>query len=130
MLEVHPADEGASKGMLVTTSGYGKASHDLANGKPIELLDGANLLYLLREHAGLEARIQAPEDWRDPLAVEFRMRRVAGLRHRCFPEAGVVRRTSPNKRQWHRHGASLRSPASRPRRGHGRLREGADHRCG
>jgi restriction system protein len=59
-------NEGASKGILVTTSGYGKASHDFANGKPIELLDGANLLYLLREHAGLEARIQAPEDWRDP----------------------------------------------------------------
>ena len=59
-------NEGASKGILVTTSGYGKASHDFANGKPIELLDGANLLYLLREHAGLEARIQAPDDWRDP----------------------------------------------------------------
>jgi restriction system protein len=55
-------NEGASKGILVTTSGYGKASHDFANGKPIELLDGANLLYLLREHAGLEA----PDDWRDP----------------------------------------------------------------
>jgi restriction system protein len=59
-------NEGASKGILVTTSGYGKASHDFANGKPIELLDGANLLYLLREHAGIEARIQAPDDWRDP----------------------------------------------------------------
>ena len=62
----HPANEGASKGILVTTSGYGKASHEFANGKPIELLDGANLLYLLREHAGLEARIEAPEDWHDP----------------------------------------------------------------
>ena len=59
-------NEGASKGILVTTSGYGKASHEFANGKPIELLDGANLLYLLREHAGLEARIEAPDDWRDP----------------------------------------------------------------
>jgi stress response protein SCP2 len=36
------------------------------NGKPIEPLDGANLLYLLREHAGLAARIEAPDDWRDP----------------------------------------------------------------
>jgi stress response protein SCP2 len=59
-------NEGASKGILVTTSGYGTASHEFANGKPIELLDGANLLYLLREHAGLEARIEAPDDWRDP----------------------------------------------------------------
>lgn len=59
-------NEGASKGILVTTSGYGKASFDFANGKPIELLDGANLLYLLREHAGVEARIEAPQEWRDP----------------------------------------------------------------
>jgi restriction system protein len=59
-------NEGASKGILVTTSGYGKASFDFATGKPIELLDGANLLYLLREHAGIEARIEAPQDWRDP----------------------------------------------------------------
>jgi restriction system protein len=59
-------NEGASKGILVTTSGYGKASHEFANGKPIELLDGANLLYLLREHADIEARIEAPDDWRDP----------------------------------------------------------------
>jgi restriction system protein len=35
-------NEGASKGILVTTSGYGKASFDFATGKPIELLDGAN----------------------------------------------------------------------------------------
>ena len=59
-------NEGASKGILVTTSGYGRASFDFANGKPIELLDGANLLYLLREHAGIEARIEAPQDWHDP----------------------------------------------------------------
>ena len=59
-------NEGASKGILVTTSGYGAASYEFANGKPIELLDGGNLLYLLAEHAGVEARIEAPESWRDP----------------------------------------------------------------
>ena len=42
-------NEGASKGILVTTSGYGHTSHDFANGKPLELSDGANLLYLLKE---------------------------------------------------------------------------------
>ena len=61
-------NEGASKGILVTTSGYGKASFDFANGKPIELLDGANLIYLLREHAGIDARIEVPQEWRDPVA--------------------------------------------------------------
>jgi len=59
-------NEGASKGILVTTSGYGKASFDFASGKPLELLDGGNLLYLLGEHAGIDARIEVPEDWVDP----------------------------------------------------------------
>ena len=60
-------NEGASKGILVATSGYGKAAFDFANGKPMELLDGGNLLHLLQEHAGIEAKIVMPEDWRDPL---------------------------------------------------------------
>ena len=58
-------NEGASKGILVTTSGYGKASFEFANGKPIELISGSNLLYLLREHAGVEAKIEPPEEWVD-----------------------------------------------------------------
>jgi restriction system protein len=65
-------NEGASKGILVTTSGYGKASFDFAQEKPLELLDGSNLLYLLREHAGVEARIDPPEDWVDPEGAEIR----------------------------------------------------------
>lgn len=58
-------NEGASKGILVTTSGYGKAAFEFADGKPLELLDGNNLLYLLSEHAGVEAKIEPPEDWVD-----------------------------------------------------------------
>lgn len=61
-------NEGASKGILVTTSGYGKASFEFAEGKPLELLSGTHLLYLLAEHAGIEARIEPPEDWVDPTA--------------------------------------------------------------
>jgi restriction system protein len=57
---------GANKGILVTTSGYDAASFEFANGKPLELIDGANLLYLLHEHAGMEAKIEPPEDWVDP----------------------------------------------------------------
>jgi HJR/Mrr/RecB family endonuclease len=60
-------NEGASKGVLVTTSGYGQASFDFARNKPIELIDGANLLYLLETHVGMKARIEPPEDWRDPI---------------------------------------------------------------
>lgn len=64
-------NEGASKGILVTTSGYGSAAFQFAEGKPIELLSGANLLYLLAEHANMEARIVVPEQWRDPLVDEY-----------------------------------------------------------
>jgi len=58
-------NEGASKGILVTTSGYGKAAYDFANGKPLELITGGNLLYLLEEHAGVKAKIVVPDDWID-----------------------------------------------------------------
>jgi len=60
-------NEGATKGILVTTSWYGQASFDFANDKPIELIDGANLLYLLQEHAGVTAKIEPPDTWVDPV---------------------------------------------------------------
>jgi hypothetical protein len=46
------------------------ASFEFAESKPIELLSGANLLYLLAEHAGIEARIIVPEQWHDPTPDE------------------------------------------------------------
>ncbi len=58
-------NEGANRGTLITTSGYGKASNEFAKGKPLELIDGSGLLYLLAEHAGTEARIVVPEAWVD-----------------------------------------------------------------
>ena len=61
-------NEGASKGILVTTSGYGKSSFEFAENKPLELLSGTHLLFLLAQHAGIEARIEPPEDWVDPAA--------------------------------------------------------------
>ena len=60
-------NEGASKGILVTTSGYGKASFEFASGKPLELLEGSELLWLLEQHTGIKARIQVPETWKDPV---------------------------------------------------------------
>lgn len=36
--------------------------------KPIELIDGSNPLCLFGEHAGIEARIMAPGDWKDSAA--------------------------------------------------------------
>ncbi len=59
-------NEGASKGILVTTSGFGKASFDFAKDKPLELLAGSNLLYLLKVHADVDAKIEPPEHWVDP----------------------------------------------------------------
>ena len=59
-------NEGASKGILVTTSGFGKATYEFANGKPIELITGSNLLYLLKEYGDVEAKIEVLPDWVDP----------------------------------------------------------------
>lgn len=53
-------NEGASRGILVTTSGFGGDSYEFAKGKPITLLDGQNLLYLLGKH-GYHARIDISE---------------------------------------------------------------------
>jgi restriction system protein len=53
-------NEGATKGVLVTTSDYGPDSYDFANGKPLVLLSGANLLHMLDKH-GHRARINIQE---------------------------------------------------------------------
>ena len=55
-------NEGANQGILVTTSGFGAAAFNFVNDKPIELIDGGGLLYLLETHAGTRARIIMPED--------------------------------------------------------------------
>ena len=49
-------NEGATKGILVTTSDYGSDSYNFAKGKPITLLNGSNLLSLLEKH-GHHAKI-------------------------------------------------------------------------
>ena len=51
----HDAERGSLERILVTTSGYGKPASS-SQGKPLELISGANLLYLLAEHAQVEAR--------------------------------------------------------------------------
>ncbi len=42
--------EGANKGILVTTANYGPDAYAFAAGKPLTLLNGGNLLYLLETH--------------------------------------------------------------------------------
>jgi restriction system protein len=54
-------NEGASKGIVVTTSGYGPDAYNFANDKPLELIDGGGLLYLL-ESIGRPARIIMPAE--------------------------------------------------------------------
>lgn len=53
-------NEGATKGILVTTSNYGNDAYSFAQGKPLTLMNGANLLYLLEKH-GYKARIDIKE---------------------------------------------------------------------
>lgn len=49
-------NEGASRGILVSTADYGPDAYKFANGKPITLMNGANLLHMLERH-GFEASI-------------------------------------------------------------------------
>ncbi|MEV7050411.1 restriction endonuclease [Streptomyces anulatus] len=53
-------DAGANKGVLVTTSSFGPGSHTFANGKPLELVAGSELVDLLHRH-GLRGRLGSEE---------------------------------------------------------------------
>lgn len=52
--------EGASRGILVTTSGYGADAYAFAQNEPITLLNGAELLGLLEKH-GYKFRVNIVE---------------------------------------------------------------------
>lgn len=53
-------NEGASRGILVTTAYYGRDARAFAKDKPLTLIDGPNLVYLLEEH-GHKVRIDLNE---------------------------------------------------------------------
>jgi restriction system protein len=58
-------NEGAAKGILVTTSGFGRSAYEFARNKPIELVTGSNLLSMLAEYAQVNAKIDFPATWQD-----------------------------------------------------------------
>ena len=53
-------NEGATKGILVTTSEYGNDAYNFVKDKPITLINGGNLLYLLEKH-GYHMKIDVKE---------------------------------------------------------------------
>ncbi|RKE21650.1 restriction endonuclease [Streptomyces sp. TLI_171] len=70
-LESTMRHQGANRGILVTTSGFGPGSHRHVKDKPLTLVDGPMLLALLREH-GLPGRLgPAVPAQRGPSAVEL-----------------------------------------------------------
>jgi restriction system protein len=56
-------DKHAAKGVMVTTSWVGKASRDFAarNGSRIQIIEGRQLKYMLKEHLGLDVLISLPK---------------------------------------------------------------------
>jgi len=54
-------NEGASKGIIVATSSYGPDAYEFSKDKPLELIDGGGLLYLL-DQVGVKAKIIMPEE--------------------------------------------------------------------
>jgi len=53
-------NEGANRGILITTASYGPDSYEFAKDKPISLVDGPNLLNMLHRH-GKSFRIDLEE---------------------------------------------------------------------
>jgi len=53
-------NEGATKGILVTTADYGPDAYEFAKNKPLTLLNGGHLLHLLEKH-GHKAKIDLKE---------------------------------------------------------------------
>lgn len=54
-------NEGASKGIIVATSSYGPDAYEFSKDKPLELIDGGGLLYLL-DQVGVKAKIIMPAE--------------------------------------------------------------------
>lgn len=53
-------NEGANRGILITTSSYGPDAYEFAKDKPLSLIDGTNLLLMLQKH-GKRYRIDLEE---------------------------------------------------------------------
>jgi restriction system protein len=53
-------NEGANRGILITTASYGPDSYEFAKDKPISLVDGPNLIQMLQRH-GKKFRIDLEE---------------------------------------------------------------------
>lgn len=53
-------NEGANRGILITTSAYGPDAYEFAKDKPLSLVDGTNLLLMLQKH-GKKYRIDLEE---------------------------------------------------------------------
>lgn len=56
--------EGANKGILVTTADFGPDAYQFAQGKPLTLMNGSNLLSLLQKH-GIRAKINLADARRE-----------------------------------------------------------------
>lgn len=53
-------NEGAAKGIIVTTSHFGNDSREFAKDKPITLIDGANLVHMFQQY-GYDVRIDTKQ---------------------------------------------------------------------
>ncbi len=61
--------EGAAKGIIVTTAHFGRDTREFVKDKPISLIDGPNLVYLLEQHGfrvRLDVKAARANENRDP----------------------------------------------------------------
>ena len=94
--------EGATKGIMITTSGYGPDSYKFAGGKPLNLIDGSGLLALCQQYEiparilnrGKENRPPEPVACRvlGPSSAETRQAASARVNHPTLRRCSVSRK--------------------------------------
>ncbi|MFJ6937999.1 restriction endonuclease [Streptomyces sp. NPDC101132] len=89
---------GANKGVLVTTSSFGPSARAFAEGKPLELIAGPELVDLLRRH-GLRGRLGDPAQAPAQPVRDAGTRTGSGARNGPAPRTGPDPRTVPDPRR-------------------------------
>ena len=78
-------NEGATKGILVTTSDYGPDAYGFAKDKPLVLMGGANLLHLLEKHGHSGQRLISSKRENSSTSSEW-------ARGQCFMRRSLLRK--------------------------------------
>ena len=60
-------NEGAAKASLSRRAITASRRTSFAQNKPLELLTGENLIYMLKQYADVDAKVEFADDWNEPV---------------------------------------------------------------